>query len=840
MLHLFPGQLGHFFVVTAFVFAGASALAYFLGLRSENPEDSKKYTRFGRTFFLIHAVSAVGTVVMLFWIIYNHYYEYHYAWSHSSNNLPVYYMISCFWEGQEGSFLLWIFWHVVLGSLLIILHPKWEAPTMMVFMMVQAFLGSMILGVILPGIQLKIGSSPFILLREFMHDAPIFSTNPDFVPEDGTGLNPLLQNYWMVIHPPVTFLGFASCLIPFSFLIGALVKKDYKGWVSYALPWSLFAVFFLGLGIIMGGYWAYETLNFGGYWNWDPVENAVYIPWLVLVASVHTLFMSKTYGKSLKASMILVVATFSLILYSTFLTRSGVLGDTSVHSFTDLGLSGQLLIYLLFFVGLSIFLLARNWKSVPDQSKELNSFSREFWVFIGVFMLILASFQVLMTTSIPVFNAILNNLGISSNLAPPADPIAHYGTAQLWFAVGVSVLSALGPFFWWNRLDWTSFKNHITLPLIISLLGSSLIMLLWGIQNISYILLLTCAIFAISANLFTLQKLYKAGLRLTGGSIAHIGLAILLIGILFSSGYSRTVSQNLSGKIYHEEFSDEMNLKNVLLWRGKTYQMGDYSLTYKGPRVETRYGSEMIDRDKIIHTGDPNFVIVENEVEPGSEIPKRSVDTVEIIAENNYYEIEVSTENGKRFTLFPRAQINPDMGGLLASPDVKKFFNRDLYAHVSSIVNPEEPVEWKNENSLRIKIGDTIFLKDHPAVFEKMEMIEEIAGHQLSNGDVGVKARIRVFGPGEEELIEPIFIIHDQMIGRLPDESIGLGLRLTLMEILPDENLFVFKFQSTQADYVILKAMEKPWINLLWGGTLLCLFGVILSMSRRFKDLKTD
>ena len=185
-------------------------------------------------------------------------------------------------------------------------------------------------------------------------DAPVFQMNPDFIPKDGNGLNALLQNYWMVIHPPTLFLGFATTLVPFAYCIAGLWTGKVNDWIRPALPWALFSAMVLGVGILMGAYWAYETLNFGGYWNWDPVENAVYVPWLVLVASYHTMITYRKSNTALKTSVILVVATFILILYSTFLTRSGILGESSVHSFTDLGLSGQLLIYLLVFTILSI------------------------------------------------------------------------------------------------------------------------------------------------------------------------------------------------------------------------------------------------------------------------------------------------------------------------------------------------------------------------------------------------------------------------------------------------------------------------------------------------------
>ncbi len=362
MIHTFVGNFGHFSVILAFVSSLAAGFAFYKATVG-NDLEKQGWLSYGRIAFYIHAISVVSVVACLYFIVYNHYFEYHYAWSHSSRQLPVYYMISCFWEGQEGSFLLWIFWNMVLGIVILNTNRVWKGPVMAIFALVQGFLMSMILGVVI--FNVKIGSTPFILLRDAMMDAPVFQMNPDFIPEDGNGLNALLQNYWMVIHPPTLFLGFATTMVPFAYCIAGLWTGRVKQWIRPALPWALFSAMVLGVGILMGAYWAYETLNFGGYWNWDPVENAVYVPWLVLVAAYHTMITYNKSNTALKTSVILVIATFILILYSTFLTRSGILGEASVHSFTDLGLSGQLLIYLLVFTILSIWLIVKRWKEIP-------------------------------------------------------------------------------------------------------------------------------------------------------------------------------------------------------------------------------------------------------------------------------------------------------------------------------------------------------------------------------------------------------------------------------------------------------------------------------------------
>jgi cytochrome c-type biogenesis protein CcmF len=584
MVNLFIGNLGHLFVILAFVLSLASAYSYFRVTKLHEIEKQKAWTINGRTLFYLHSLFIVGVIVVLFLIIYLHRFEYHYAYSHASKFLPTHYMISCFWEGQEGSFLLWIFWNAVLGIILINTNKSWEAPIMVIFAIVQAFLASMILGISF--IDIKIGSSPFMLLRDVIQD-PIFEINPDFVPKDGTGLNPLLQNYWMVIHPPTLFLGYATTLIPFSYVIAGLWKKDYKNWIKPALPWAIFSTALMALGQLMGAYWAYETLSFGGYWSWDPVENAVYVPWIIQVASIHTMIIFKKNNTALKTSVILVITTFILILYATFLTRSGILGNASVHSFTDLGLSGQLLIYLLAFTVGAIVLSTVRWREIPSSEKEVSAYSREFWIFMGATVLGLMGFQVIAGTSIPVYNVILEKFGISSNMAPPADQAIFYSRFQIWGGILIAIFSGTGQFFFWKKMDKSKLWNELAIPILISLGVSSIVFLTYGITNFSYILLLTAGVYSVVANSTILIKLLKKkSFKLAGGSISHIGIALMLLGILFSAGYSKVISLNTTGRVYSQSMSEEMNLENVLLYVNDPKTMDEYELTYKGKRVE--------------------------------------------------------------------------------------------------------------------------------------------------------------------------------------------------------------------------------------------------------------
>ena len=834
-MHYFIGNLGHFFVITSFISALATAFSYFKAAGIEEVDKKAQWVLNGKVGFYIHALSVLGIVVTLFTIISNHYFEYHYAYAHSDKKLPAYYLISTFWNGQEGSFLLWMFWHAVLGLVIIWTNRFWEAPVMTVFAVVQAFLASMILGVVLPGLEMKIGSSPFILLREAMPD-PIFKLQPDFIPQDGTGLNPLLQNYWMVIHPPTLFLGFAATLVPFSFCIAGLWLKKYRDWVRPALPWSLFAGAVLGLGILMGGYWAYETLNFGGYWNWDPVENAVYVPWLILIASIHTMITYKNSETALKASIILVITVFILILYSTFLTRSGVLGDASVHSFTDLGLSGQLLIYLFFFLIVSIILAAVRWNKIPSSEKEVSTYSREFWIFIGATVLCLMGFQVLLPTSIPVWNRAIEFFGGSSNLAPPADQVVFYSKFQLWFAVAIGFLSAVGQFFWWKKMDMQELKKELYGPVLITLVAFALIITLGKVYTPHYILLTLAGVFTVVANAKILVTILKASPSLSGGAIAHIGVGMMLVGMMFSSGYSTIVSLNNTGMLISKQLSEEFNRENLLLFVHEPRTMAGYDIEYLGERVEPRHKSGYVSKNEIERTNDPYTVRAKRDIYYNEKRIFSAGETFEIFPENTYYEIEFR-KNGKReFTLMPRVQINERMGNV-ASPDISRSAKLDLYTHVSAPMTEEAKEDWSEREEQRVKRNKEFFANDYVAIVEKMTRLEELGGEKLDSTFVAVKATILVKGEKQDYTAEPVIVYGSNARGGIiPDEITDLGLKFSVLNIHPEADEISIGIQSRQKDWVVIKAMEKPFVNVLWIGTLVLMTGFSVAMTRRFRE----
>lgn len=844
------GDFGHLSVIIAFFSSIVSAIAYWRYAAGLSQTPDIDWLRIGRIAFYVHAVAVVAIVSALFTILYQHRYEYYYAWSHSSNQLPIYYMISCFWEGQEGSFLLWIFWHVTLALILRFVNKVWEAPVLMMVMSVQAFLTSMILGVVIPWLELKIGSSPFIIFKEAMPDLPVWSSNPDYIPEDGNGLNPLLQNYWMVIHPPTLFLGFAATIVPFAYCIGGLYQGWIKEWIRPALPWALFAAVVLGTGILMGGYWAYETLNFGGYWNWDPVENAVYVPWLILIASIHLMISYRSSGTALFWAAVLAVLTFLLILYSTFLTRSGILGNASVHSFTDLGLSGQLLIYLAFFVLLSVVLFYYRRKEFPEDSSEPSVYSREFWIFIGVLILSLAAFQVIAMTSIPVYNSIFSAFGWESNIAPPSKPEVVYSFWQLGFAVGIAILSGIGQFFWWRMAEKKAVWDALYLPILIALILTSIVLLLGWLQPntgedmsywemIAYITLLLTSIFSVVSNSFIFIKVIKNNYQLTGGAIAHIGIALMLIGILFSAGYSKIVSLNTTGLLYNKDFDTETNRDNLLLFRDAPETMLDMKLQYKGQRVEIKGWSGFVDKEQLLPTPNPYRWITKKALVKEGKSVFASGDTVELNPENTFYEILYSKANGDTFTLFPRVQQNPRMGNVV-SPDIKRFWTRDLYSHLSALPLDPDDRQWSPTQVYTATPGDTLFINDYVVFFQKIEILKSLPGVKMKSNDVAFKAHMTLLGPNNTPYaITPTLVIDvDQMqTGSTVELNEALGVRIVLTEIKDiDQQKYTFEVNTCQKDYIVLKVIEKPGINILWIGTLLVVLGISMAAYRRYKE----
>jgi len=807
--HLLPGSLGQFFIILSFGSALLSAISYYFATVKDLPDNS--WRNIGRLATWLNGLSVVGVGVCLFYIIYNHLFEYHYAWAHSSRALPTHYIISSFWEGQEGSFWLWMFWQSLLANILVWRAKTWENSVLTIVMLSQVFLSSMLLGVEIVGT--RIGSSPFILLREAVQ-APIFS-RPDYLSlvPDGNGLNPLLQNYWMVIHPPTLFLGFASMIVPFAYAIAGLWEKRFKEWTSVGLPWALFAVMVLGTGIIMGSFWAYEALNFGGFWAWDPVENASIIPWITLIAAVHVILAYKHSGHSYFTATFLTLISFVLVLYASFLTRSGILGETSVHSFTDLGMFGHLIIYIVVFALLSVVLLVVRWKEMPISQKDEETYSREFWLFIGALVLALSCLQIISFTSVPVFNA-----AFGTKIAPPTDVIAHYNKWQVPFAVVVTLISGFAQFLKYRNTDSKKFYTSIVTSTIIAVLVTAAFVYITKVySNLMFIVLTFAGIFSLICNGKILIEAVKGKWKLAGSSIAHMGFALLVIGALVAAATNNVVSINNTGIGYGEEFAKENNPKeNIMLYENEPVKMDKYSVTYLGDSV---------------------------------------------VGPNTFYRVNYKVlEDGKvkeQFTLYPNAQQNAKMRSIVASPDTRHYLLHDIYTHVSSV-----PLQEKNEGhqheieekpheddtydtpvASMVSPGDTVKYRNGFIIVKGVNRNAKIEKIDLAPGDLAIGMDLEVHNnSGKVFKAEPLYLIKGGNVfdfGKAIDEE---GLKLRFSKIDPQQGkleLTVLQKKPTEKKWIVMKAIRFPYINLYWGGTIIMVIGFLLSIFRRNKEVKT-
>ncbi|SMO65875.1 heme lyase CcmF/NrfE family subunit [Solitalea koreensis] len=821
--HLLPGKLGQFFIILAFGMSLLSTIAYYF--QTSNDKNDLSWRQIARWSFRIHTVALIGIIAALFFIIYNHYFEYNYAYSHSSRSLPTHYMISCFWEGQEGSFLLWAFWQLVFGNVLIRFAKDWEDSVMTIVGLSQVFILSMLLGVEVFGY--RIGSSPFILLRDAMQGAPIFQ-DPQYLVkyiQDGRGLNPLLQNYWMVIHPPTLFFGFASMVVPFAYAMAGLWTKRLKEWVKPALPYALVAVMVLGTGIIMGAFWAYEALNFGGFWAWDPVENASLIPWLTMISAIHVLVVYKNTGHSYFTALFLVLISFILVLYASFLTRSGILGETSVHAFTDLGMSGQLVIYVLVFLALSTWLIVKNWKQLPITEKDEHIYSREFWMFIGALVMTLSCLQVIATTSIPVYNKLFNG-----NVAPPVDPVGFYNQWQMPFAVIVALISAFAQYLKYKKTDSVKFWINTGVSLLMSALVTAVVVyytLLGGLKlvfgenyhndnpfNWMFVILIYACVFSVITNAKILGEAIKGKFKLTGSAVAHMGFALMLIGATIAASQKRVISINTSGFDYGKEFDSKNKRENVLLWKGESMKMDKYLVTYTGDTTE-------------------------------------GVNTYYRV---NYKVVDESNKVVENFDLNPLGQINPTMG-LVASPDTRHYLTHDIYTHVSSVPKREEDAAaeghdghaedegYNPPSTYKVSVGDTINFDEGKVVVRGINKDVHLKDMTINQGDIAVGLTLAVIGNSDrkETIVEPVYLIKNRSQFTLSKKMEEFGLKFKFTKIIPDENKFelvMLKKPGKQKDYVIMKAIVFPYINFLWGGTIIMVIGFAFSISRRLKELK--
>ncbi len=803
--HLFVGKIGILAIVTHFIAALFAAIIFYsLAFGKYKQQEQPRLLLVARAFFILHFISVVVVFLSLYQILIQHYFEFSYAYQHSNLNLPLKYILSCFWEGQEGSFLLWSFWNAAIGLVFILKFRAWEKEVLAIVAIFQVLLGTMVLGIDVFGFH--IGNNPFTLLRNEMVNAPIFSqANYLSKIQDGIGLNALLQNYWMVIHPPILFLGFALFTYPFAFVVSSLLKKEYTLFAKDILMWSLLSAAVLGLGVMMGAAWAYESLTFGGYWAWDPVENASLVPWLIMVAAIHCNLIYNKTKRSLRTTILFYILAFLFVLYSTYLTRSGVLGDTSVHAFTGAGITLQLLLFLLVFVVSSLALFVFHYKKIPTIREEEKTHSREFLMFVGSIVLFLSAIVISFKTSLPVINKIFH-----TTFAPPSDVPFSYNSNQIFVALIVTLLSGLGFFYKFKSTPKAHLKKHLWLPVLISFIITVGILIFIQLTfyakglgfYYSIVLTLLCSVFCLVANAYYLVVMVKKQFSKYGGGFAHAGFALLIVGILISSSEKKILSWNTTGfsPLQNNENQSESPLENITLIKNLKTDMGDYAVTFLGN------------------------------------------DSMDTRTKTFFYHILFEHKKTKEtFSLYPDViQNTKNQEGLTPNPASKHDITKDIFVYLTYVQDvekkPEDTVQYKK---IGLHIKDTFFYSTGFVTLTKVSKILDtlVRKRFAEKGiDTGITAYLSVSDRnGSRYESHPSIGLKNGEIIYLPDTVIANNLMFNFNKLVSN-NQFEIAYKESQAtlEYITLKVFAFPYINIVWLGTLVMFIGFILSAKKRF------
>ena len=529
-----------------------TTLLYFMSIKT-----GESYARVARVLFGLLTIGLVGCATGLIILILQHRFDYTYVQSYSSTELPLHLLIATMYSGQEGSFLLWTLLVAVIG---VGLQPYakrygYESQAMAFYGLILCFLT-----------LLLVAKNPFAYVWETYARDGIAE---GFVPQVGRGLNPLLHNGWITIHPPILFSGFAAMSVSFVFAMAGLLKRDYHRWIDVALPWTLFATAVLGFGIMLGGFWAYETLGWGGFWGWDPVENSSLIPWLVSVALVHTMLVQKRTRGLVKTNVILAVAAFVMVLYSTFLTRSGILGDTSVHSFVDPGKFAFwiLLLFMATFTVLGIVLVVTRRADMNINREEFSPRTREFMLSIGASIVMASAVLVTIGTSWPVIMEVIGRPKV-------AVAIDFYNKVHIILLPAMLLVNGLSLLVQWRSTTVQNFKRKLIRASAVTAVATAISVAL-GAHDAVSILLAAGAWFSMIINVQIAGTLYRRAPSMLGAYISHAGIALLVFGIITTANYSET---------YHAQ-----------LVQGVPATVGDYTLTFEGKEQVER---EFTDREK--------------------------------------------------------------------------------------------------------------------------------------------------------------------------------------------------------------------------------------------------
>src|SRR5690349_22904082 len=507
--------LGQFALWAAFLLGLWCVVLSFSGRWRTRPELSSTIVR---SVYAIFGCLVVASLSLWTGLI-RHDFNMEYVWAYTSSNLPTPYIVSAFWAGQKGSLL---FWAVVLS----------------LFATAAQLLTSRRFGYLMPYVA---GVTSAVVA--FFVSVMLFGSTPcerlGFTPADGRGLNPQLQNVGMVIHPPMLYLGYISITIPFAFAVAALLSRRLDvGWLHAIRKWTLVSWLFLSIGITLGMWWAYVELGWGGYWAWDPVENASFLPWLTMTAFLHSVMIQEKRGMLKRWNFGLIIGTFLLSIFGTFITRSGVIA--SVHSFTQSNVGYFFLAFLVVAAILAFTLLYTRWSLLQAEVQLESVLSREAAFLFNNLLLVGIAFSVLWGTLFPILSELVR--GTKITVGPP-----FFNQVNIPLGLGLLALTGIGPLIAWRRASVPNLKRQFAVPLTVGVFAA-LIVLVAGMREFYATVAIGLGAFVLGTvtqefdrgararrrqygevYVLALGRLLARNRRRYGGYIVHTGIVILFV-----------------------------------------------------------------------------------------------------------------------------------------------------------------------------------------------------------------------------------------------------------------------------------------------------------------------
>jgi len=531
-------ELGHYCLIASLVVCAFGVIAAVAGGVQKNLPLVRSAENCLIANFVILGVASL----CLWYLLLTDEFLVEYVASYSATDIPTRFKFTAFWGGQKGSLLLWA---LVLSffSFLVTVQNRHRNRDLM------PYAAAVLLGTI----------GFFMLLLNF-------ATNPfetlNFIPEDGQGLNPLLQNYYMIIHPPVLFLGYVGLAIPFALAMGALISGRLDtSWLRTARRWTLVAWIFLTCGVTLGGMWAYEELGWGGYWAWDPVENASFMPWLITTAFLHSVMITEKKGMLRIWNFVLILLAFELSIFGTFITRSGVV--SSVHSFALSSVGPFFVIFLALSTSLGLFWIVYRSKELHSEKRMTSFLSREASFLLNNLLFLAICFAIFWGTVFPILSEWVTGEKITVSMP-------FFNMVNLPLGLALLILTGVCPLIAWRKSSAKNFKRNFITPLGVGFL-SGVVAVALGVRDlIPLVFFSACGFVAMtmiyefykgararqtirpSGFLVALMDLTLMNKRRYGGFIIHLGVVLVFAGIIGSSFFK---SEQLFTVAEGEEFS---------------------------------------------------------------------------------------------------------------------------------------------------------------------------------------------------------------------------------------------------------------------------------------------